>query len=102
MSKGLKFDGEKVQMDLLFEGMPDALEAVGKVMTFGAKKYAPNNWKLVDNAQTRYRGAQIRHALAQAKGEVVDAESLLPHAAHEACCVLFKLQLLLEEQNAKA
>lgn len=86
MSKGMKFDSDKIRMDLLpFV----SLEAVAKVLTFGAKKYAPNNWKLVDNAQERYEAALLRHLTAIKKGEDVDIDSGLPHIYHVACNAMF-------------
>ncbi len=97
MAAGVKHDGEKVRMELLFEGMPDALEAVGEVLTFGAQKYDDNNWKLLENLQSRYRGGALRHSLEQAKGIDRDDETGMLHLAHEACCVLFKLQAKIEE-----
>lgn len=97
MTEGVKYDGDKVRMELLFEGMPEALEAVGQVLTFGGQKYDDHNWKQVANLQTRYRGAAVRHALEQAKGNDRDDETGMLHLAHEACCVLFKLQAKIEE-----
>jgi len=95
--KGLKFDQGKPMMNLLFEGMPDALLAVGEILTFGAQKYEAHSWKNVENNESRYRAAQIRHALAQG----YDSESGLLHRAHEACNALFLLQLEIERINGK-
>ena len=92
MSDNLKFDQGKPKMNLLFEGMPDALLAVGEVLTFGATKYEEHSWKKVQDNESRYRAALIRHALS--KG--VDSESGLLHRAHEACNALFLLQLEIE------
>ena len=47
---GVKYDSDKPKWNLL----PwDELEDVVKVLTFGAKKYAPDNWKFVDDANNR-------------------------------------------------
>ncbi|QVE65530.1 hypothetical protein [Ralstonia phage vB_RsoP_BMB50] len=89
MSAGMKFDGGKPRMDLLFDGMPNALLGIGDVLTFGAKKYADHSWQKVENAQARYSAALIRHQLAISKGETNDPESGLPHAYHLACNALF-------------
>lgn len=91
--KGLKFDQDKPQMNLLLEGMPHALEQIGEVLTFGARKYEAHSWQNVEDAEARYRAAQLRHAIAGAKGELVDSESELLHLAHEACDILFLLEL---------
>ena len=49
MSKGRKYDGEKPQLYLL---PPKSITEVGKVLTFGAKKYDAHNWRKVDDLQT--------------------------------------------------
>ena len=48
---GRKFDNGKPQYSLL---PPLALIEAVKVLTFGAKKYSPDNWKYVDNKKQRY------------------------------------------------
>ncbi|TDX30808.1 hypothetical protein DFO67_10463 [Modicisalibacter xianhensis] len=97
---GMKFDTDKPRMDLLLSDMPRALTEVGKVLTFGAAKYAPGNWQYVENAEERYRAAGFRHDLALSMGEQHDSETGLLHLAHEACCVLFRLELALRELEA--
>jgi hypothetical protein len=83
---GRKDDCKKIRMELLpFE----SLEAVAKVLTFGAKKYADNNWQKVDNAKSRYVGALLRHLSAHLQGETFDAESGLSHISHVATNALF-------------
>ena len=93
MTVGLKFDGDKPKLDLLVDGVPPALEEVGKILTFGAQKYAAHSWKTVENNKERYKAALVRHLLAHSKGEVLDPESGLPHLAHLACNALFILEL---------
>lgn len=86
--EGKKFDGGKPMWDLI------PLKTVGKivdVLTFGANKYAPGNWKLVPNAQERYFAALLRHLEAWQSGESNDPESGLSHLAHAGCCLLFLL-----------
>ena len=96
MTNGIKHDGEKIRMDLLpFE----ALEAVAKVLTYGAKKYADNNWQKVDCADARYRAALLRHFCADQKGEKTDPESGLSHAAHMATNALFILWFELQKDK---
>lgn len=86
-----KADSEKNRLDLL----PfDALEQVGLVLTFGAKKYAPGNWAKCPS-RMRYFAAALRHLFAWARRKDPDEESGLPHLAHAACCVLFLLSLEL-------
>ena len=68
-----------------------ALVEVGRVMTFGAKKYAPGNWTKVSDARARYFDALHRHLAAWAQGERLDPEFGLHHLAHASCCLLFLL-----------
>lgn len=90
---GMKYDGDKPRMDLLVSGCPNALEAVGTVLTFGASKYAAHSWQTVPNGDERYLAALIRHLTAIGKGEQADPESGLSHLAHVACNALFILEL---------
>lgn len=50
---GLKYDGDKPMLDLI---PPEAIMAIGRVMTYGAQKYGPNNWQGVE--PRRYVAAQ--------------------------------------------
>jgi len=85
---GVKFDKDKPKWNLL----PwDEVEDVVKVLTFGAKKYAPDNWKFVDDANNRYMDAAMRHLVAHQQGESRDYESNESHIAHAICCLLFML-----------
>lgn len=80
---------------------PNAELAVGRVLAFGATKYARDNWRLVEDAQIRYMDAALRHLNAVRRGESQDSESGEHHLAHAACCVLFMLELVLNEQDVK-
>lgn len=95
---GMKFDDVKHRWDLL---PLDAVESIVEVMTFGANKYAPNNWKYLDNAESRYKAALLRHVAAIDKGEVKDPDSGLPHIAHAACNALFLLWFHIQRPVAK-
>lgn len=80
-----KNDDGKIRWDLL----PwNEVEEVAKVLEFGAKKYDPENWKLVDDPQ-RYFAAAMRHLVAWKKGKLKDDETGLPHLSHACCCLLF-------------
>lgn len=68
VEEGLKFDSEKVDYNLV---PPRALEGIAGVFTYGAKKYAPNNWKLVVPPE-RYLSAAFRHIEAIRMGEDID------------------------------
>jgi len=87
---GMKFDSDKPRLGLL---PPIALESIADVLTFGAKKYAPDNWRYVDNANSRYIDAALRHITAYMRGEYTDQETDLPHLSHAACCLMFIIEL---------
>lgn len=82
---GRKDDSEKIRVDLLD---PLALEGLAAVLTFGAKKYADNNWR-GGISYTRLLGALFRHGFSVLRGEDTDPESGLPHIDHLGCCWMF-------------
>lgn len=86
----MKHDAGKARWDLLPMG---ATAAVVDVLTYGARKYAPDNWRFVPDARTRYYAAAMRHLVAWWRGERRDSESGLPHLAHAACCLLFLAEI---------
>jgi hypothetical protein len=82
-----KKDAGKQRWDLL---PLKVLAGVVSVLTFGAGKYSPNSWQLVDGAVGRYRAAMDRHwASIVLDSESTDPESGLLHAWHFACNALF-------------
>lgn len=89
-TEGRKFDNGKPDYTLL----PwDAVEEIVKVLDFGAKKYARDNWRYVDGGEIRYLAAAFRHMAAYNRGETHDPETGLSHLAHAGCCILFLLSL---------
>lgn len=90
---GEKHDAGKPRYDL----MPvDAERMVIDVLTYGAMKYAPENWRHVEDAHARYYAAARRHMEAWRSGELSDSETDCHHLAHAICCLLFQLQLDIE------
>lgn len=84
---GNKDDLDKLRWDLL---PMDVIEDVVKVLTYGAKKYSDDNWKLIDNPINRYYSAMMRHLIDwKVYNEQNDKESGLPHLAHALCCLVF-------------
>jgi hypothetical protein len=83
---GRKFDGGKLQYGLL---PPAALKATVEILTFGAEKYEPDNWKYVPDSKRRYFDAMQRHLWAWKEGEINDPESGKHHLAHAMCCLMF-------------
>ena len=93
---GAKHDEGKLRYSLLPKG---TITEVLKVLEFGAKKYAPDNWMKVDNAQTRYYDAALRHITAWHEGEKFDQETGVSHIAHALCCLHFLMWFELEKHN---
>lgn len=93
---GTKADSGKLRFDLLD---PEFEEHVAQVLTYGAEKYEPDNWKKVDDPVNRYYAALRRHLNAWRKGEKTDTESKLPHLAHVAANVMFLLYFDKEKSN---
>lgn len=85
----MKFDGDKVRFDLV---PPSAVKAMADVLTFGARKYKPNNWKNCEEPE-RYLAAMLRHIEAWRAGEVNDQDSGMPHLAHAMTNLAFMLEL---------
>ncbi len=88
---GMKYDTDKPDYTLL----PwDAVEEIVKVLDFGARKYARDNWKHVEDGETRYLAAAFRHLATYNRGnQKDDPETGLSHLAHAGCCILFLLSL---------
>jgi len=94
---GVKYDVGKPRMDLL---PPLALTEVAKVLSFGALKYAPNNWKKIPDLQGRYTAAALRHITHHmSEYTAVDEESGIDTLAHAICCLMFKLEDKLEKAS---
>lgn len=90
---GVKYDEGKPEYSLMPQ---DALHETVRVLTYGAKKYSPDNWKRVPDLQKRYFDALQRHIYAYQSGETLDPESGLHHLAHASCCINFMLQAALD------
>lgn len=87
---GQKHDTKKPRWDLL----PwEAQSQIVDVLTFGAEKYGPDNWRDLPFARRRYAAAAFRHIVAWLKGERQDPESGLHRLAHAACFILFLLEM---------
>lgn len=87
-SLGVKYDSDKLEYSLLPKGV---LTSILKVLSFGKKKYAADNWMKVDNPKERYYNAMQRHITQWWEGEKYDSETGENHLAHAACCLMFLL-----------
>lgn len=87
--QGNKFDNNKLRFDLI---VPTFEEELAKVLTYGANKYGPNNWRNVPDALNRYYAALQRHLNSFWQAEEFDKESGLPHLAHAAANIMFLME----------
>ena len=85
VNKFIKFDKGKLMYNLI---PPKAMKELAKVLTYGAKKYKPNNWQGVDEPN-RYIDALYRHLEAWRSGEKIDKESGLSHLSHALTNITF-------------
>lgn len=81
---------------------PRAIELVSSISVFGATKYAWEGWRYVDDGFNRYSDAMVRHLTAEAKGEVLDPDSGLPHIGHACWNSLARTELWLMEMLQKS
>lgn len=88
-SPGLKYDTGKPPMELLSTIW---LNGVAEVLAYGAKKYAPENWRK-GMQHLRLLGACLRHVFAYLGGEDNDPETGLCHLHHASCCLMFLSEL---------
>ena len=78
MSKGVKYDSGKPRLSLIPK---EALWGMAEAMTYGAKKYAADNYKH-GLEYRRVADAALRHLTAWLDGEELDPESGLSHLDH--------------------
>lgn len=93
-----KFDDGKRDWSLL---PYDSVEEIVKVLEFGAKKYARDNWKRGEGFKySRTFNAIMRHMTAvMFRKEDKDPETGLSHWAHIGCNVLFILHFVLNKNK---
>jgi hypothetical protein len=85
ISEGLKYDSDKLRMDLI---PPEVIEQLATVLTYGAKKYSDRNWEK-GIKYNRVYGALQRHLNRWMMGEDLDKESGLLHLSHALTCLSF-------------
>lgn len=74
---------------------PRAIEAISSVSHFGATKYAWSGWLHVPDGLNRYTDAMARHIISEAKGEICDPDSGLPHSWHALWNSAARVELML-------
>lgn len=78
---GIKRDEGKLRLELV---PPEAILALGAILTHGASKYEDRNWEKGMPLERIY-GALQRHLQAWASGVEIDPESGFPHLEHALC-----------------
>ena len=81
----IKYDDGKLKYSLV---PPVFIKSVAQVLTFGATKYSPNNWKKCEDT-TRYQDAMMRHWEAWRDGETIAPDSGYSHLWHCATNLCF-------------
>jgi len=95
--EGLKFDNNKPQLDLVPSSL---IDAVGDILTMGAKKYTAQNWRK-GLKYTRVIAALMRHLNAWREGDSIDKESGKSHMWHVACNVAFLIEFEANPEKYK-
>lgn len=76
--KAQRFNHGKLRMDLV---PVSAVNALARVLTYGANKYDSDNWRRGFNYSVPY-ACLMRHMMAWQDGEDIDPESGLSHLDH--------------------
>jgi len=91
--EGRKDDTGKLRWELI---QPRIVQEYVRVLTKGAEKYEPENWRKVPDQRKRYFAALLRHIWAWWMGERNDPEWGIHHLAHAMCCLAFLAEPELE------
>ncbi len=94
----VKHDSAKIKFSLI---PPECLIELAKHVSYGAKKYKPDNWKKVDSVD-RYYDALMRHIEAWRSGETYDEDGKIHLVAvfTNACFLLwFELKKLKSDHR---
>jgi hypothetical protein len=89
ITEGVKYDKEKLRWELL--PLKPIIDVVD-ILSYGATKYADENWRYVEPFEDRYYAAAMRHITAWRLGEQIDEESGKHHLAHAMCCLIFLME----------
>jgi len=90
MELGDRYNEGKPMMSLV---PPIAMTEVAKVLTYGAQKYAKNNW-LKGRPHMEFIDSMERHVAEWKKCIDIDPESGLHHISHAACNLMMLLELI--------
>ncbi len=94
-TKALRYNEGKLKWSLVNFA---SLVPMVQVLTFGAAKYAPNNWKKgLDRSEILE--SMMRHLTALIDGEETDPESKLSHIGHLFCgCMFYSFHFVINKK----
>lgn len=100
---GAKLDDGKPRSFLMMSGFGKALNQLGGITAYGAKKYKPGGWAHVPDGEQRYLDAGARHLLQADTPRPEDEidESGYSHLAHTAWNILAALELRIRKDEER-
>lgn len=90
MSEKKKSHGNKLRYDLL---SAKALTETVACLTAGAERYSDYGYRDLQDADSMYYAAAMRHIMAWRLGIKDDSDDGLPHLAHAAACLFILMDL---------
>ena len=91
--QALRYNQGKVQWSLVDY---KSIEPMVRVLEYGCKKYAKDNWKKGMPA-SQIIESMLRHTFKLLEGELVDLESGIEHVGHIQCNAMFLAYVLREK-----
>lgn len=91
--QALRYNQGKVQWSLVDY---KSIEPMVRVLEYGCKKYAKDNWKKGMPA-SQIIESMLRHTYKLLEGELVDPESGIEHVGHIQCNAMFLAYVLREK-----
>lgn len=79
----------------------ECLEELAIILTYGANKYEPHNWKKCTNMDF-YWDSLFRHLQQYRLGESVDKESGFNHLSHALCNLMFLVYFERKDNDGTA
>jgi hypothetical protein len=91
MSEALRFNEGKPKLSYFLE-FSSPMEAIARIMEFGACKYEDGNWRQGGKPDSEYLDSMMRHLDKWKRGETFDQDSGCSHIGH----AIWNLCALLE------